>query len=88
VDWIDLALDRQVAGYFIRGDELASEIKCGEIFFLLGEALLALQEGICCMELVNNRAYVLCTKMAVTLSPPRHRTLHSREDVAWTQGTV
>jgi hypothetical protein len=30
---IDLALDRQVAGCFVRGDELTSDIKCGE--FLL-----------------------------------------------------
>ena len=33
LDWIDLALDRQVAGYFIRGAELPSEIKFGGIFF-------------------------------------------------------
>jgi len=33
-DWIDLALDRQVASCFIRGDELASDIKCVEFFLI------------------------------------------------------
>ena len=25
VNWIDLTLDRQVAGYFVRGDKLSSD---------------------------------------------------------------